>query len=127
MKYLKMIIKNIGITLLIILVSILLITLLNYFGILKGSILSIFKILIVIIAMFIGGFLTGKNSNSKGWLEGLKFGLILSIMFIIFSLILKNNFEFKNLLYYLILTICSILGSMIGISKTSNWHFFKMC
>jgi len=120
MKYLKMIIKNIGITLLIILVSILLITLLNYFGILKGSILSIFKILIVIIAMFIGGFLTGKNSNSKGWLEGLKFGLILSIMFIIFSLILKNNFEFKNLLYYLILTICSILGSMIGISKTSN-------
>lgn len=120
MNYLKLIGKNIGIMLVIILSSTLLVTLLNYFNIISGSLLSIFKIIIIFISFFTGGFLTGKKCTAKGWLEGLKLGVIFSIILFLINLIFIKNIALKFLLYYLILVVCSILGSMIGISKKTN-------
>lgn len=117
MKYLKLVSKNIGIMSLIIIVSTFIFTLLNYFNLISGSFMAILEIIIIAISLFIGGFLTGKNSQSKGWLEGLKIGIIFSIILLIINFIFVKNFELKNILYYLIITICSIFGSMIGISK----------
>ena len=117
MAYLKLISKNIGIMALIILISSFFITLLNYFDILSGSFLSILKIIIMIVSFFTGGFLTGRNSNSKGWLEGLKLGVIFSSLLFIINIFLIKNFAFKNILYFIILIVSSIVGSMIGISK----------
>lgn len=114
--------KNLGISLLyiigIIVFGTFLISLLNYINFLGGKILSIFKILIPIIALFIGGFLIGKKSCKKGWLEGLKLSLIFLIILVIFNyLALNNGFEAKNLIYYLILIISTCFGSMIGINR----------
>lgn len=117
MKYLKLISKNIGIMSLIIIVFTFIFTLLNYFNLISGNVMAVLQIIITIIALFIGGFLTGKNSQSKGWLEGLKIGIIFSILLLIINLIFIKNFEIKNTLYYLIMIGCSIFGSMIGISK----------
>lgn len=114
--------KKIGISVLWIigslLISTFLITFLNYFNIISDKIISIFKILIPIISLFIGGYITGKRSKSKGWLEGLKLGFIFSILIIIFNfLAFDSSFKLKYLLFYLIIIISSILGSMIGINK----------
>ena len=118
MKYLK----KLGFSFLYIIGSILvitfIITLLNYFNIISDKVISIFKILIPIISLFIGGFYLGKRSNSKGYLEGLKLGTLFSIFLLIFNfLALNNSFKLKYLLFYLIIIISSILGSMIGINK----------
>lgn len=97
------------------------VTLLSYFNIINDKIISIFKILIPIISLFIGGFYIGKKSISKGYLEGLKFGFIFSIFILIFNfLALSNSFKIKYLLFYLIIIISSILGSMIGINKNKK-------
>lgn len=117
MKYLK----KLGFSFIYIIGSLLsitfIITLLNYFNIISDKIISIFKILIPIISLFIGGFYIGKNSNSKGYLEGLKLGSIFSIFLLIFNfLALSNSFKLKYLLFYLIIIVSSILGSMIGIN-----------
>lgn len=114
--------KNIGISLLyiigIIIIGTFLISLLNYINFLGGKLLSIFKILIPIIALFTGGIIIGKKSNKNGWLEGLKLSLIFLIILLIFNyLALNTGFEFKNLIYYLILTISTCFGSMIGINR----------
>lgn len=93
-------------------------TLLNYFGIIGKGIVAAFKIIIPILALFIGGFKIGKNSLRNGWLDG----LILSISFIIILMLfntlgLGNEIELRNILYYVIMTISCIFGSIIGINK----------
>lgn len=118
MKYLKDIGITIGIMLLIIILGSLIITTLNYFDIFNKNISSIIKIILIVLSYFIGGFIIGGKSTKKGWLEGLKFGLITSIIFILFNILgLQTKIDFKIIFYYLILIISSIFGSMIGINK----------
>ena len=114
--------KNIGISMLYIIGFILVLTLLstalNYFNIIGKNTITVLKIIIPIISLFIGGYYIGKKSNKKGWLEGLKLSLIFSVILIIFNYLgFDNSFEIKNILYYLIIIISCIFGSMIGISK----------
>lgn len=117
--------KNIGISLLYIIgcivVSTMLITIMNYFNILTGTALSISKIFICVLSLFIGGFVIGKKSSKKGWLEGLKLSLIFLILLILFNYLgLGNTPQLKNLIYYLIIIVSCIFGSIIGINKKLN-------
>lgn len=114
--------KDLGFSCLYIISSILILTfivaLLSYFNIMGDKVVSIFKIIIPIVSLLIGGFYIGKRSIKKGFLEGLKIGLIFSILIAIFNYLgLGNSFKVKYLLFYLILIITSILGSMIGINR----------
>ena len=118
MKYLK----NLGISFLYIISTILIftfiVTLLSYFNLMNDKIVSIFKIIIPVIGMLIGGFYIGKKSNRKGFIEGLKLSLIFIIILTIFNyLAFDYSFKFKYLLFYIILIVSSILGSMIGINR----------
>lgn len=118
MKYLK----KLGISLLYILASILILTFIvtvfYYFDLMSDKTLSIFKIIIPVFSMLLGGVIIGRKSNKSGYIEGLKLGLITSILLIIFNfLALDNSFKIKYILFYIILIISSILGSMIGINR----------
>ncbi|MDD2378268.1 MAG: TIGR04086 family membrane protein, partial [Bacilli bacterium] len=113
--------KKIGTSLLyttgIILGLTLLITLLNYFNVLGYKVVVIFKIIIPIVALFVGGLILGKKSMNKGWLEGLKYGLLIIVILSILNyLFLKTGFKIQDLCYYLILTISATFGSMVGIN-----------
>ena len=94
----------------------LVITILNYFNMLSNSIISIIKLILPILGMFISSYRLGKTSEKKGYLEGLKFG---GIVILIFSLlvILLDKFELKSLIYYLILILTSIMSSTVGINR----------
>lgn len=90
---------------------------LNYINFLGDGIFKFIKILIPIISIFIGGFLIGKKSVSKGWLEGIKYGLIiLFLMFLVSIIFFRNNLNIKIIFYYIILLLTSITSSMIGIN-----------
>lgn len=93
-------------------------TLLNYIGLLNNTAINIIKIIIPILSMFIGGFVIGKRTGKKGWLEGLKLSLIFLVILTLFNyLALKSNLSFKVLIYYLILIISTMFGSIIGVNK----------
>lgn len=118
-------IKNSLISILFIIISLIvltfILTLFSYFNIFNDKTVSIFKIIIPIISLLIGGYYIGKNSNEKGWLEGLKLSIVFIILLIIFNLIFfKQGINIKNILYYIIMTISTIFGSMIGISMKKN-------
>jgi len=110
--------KNVGYIIAGILITTIMITLLNYFGILSGITLKITLITTIILALFIGGYLTGKKANKKGYLEGIKFGLIMIVLILLLNILLfKNEFTLLNILYYLSLLISSTIGSIIGIQR----------
>lgn len=116
--YIKNFSKSLLISILLFLILTLLITILNYFNLLSLNGINISKILIPIISVLLGSFYMGTKAKNRGWLEGIKLSLlIIFILLIINLLIFKNNFAIKNLIYYLIILISSMVGSMIGINK----------
>lgn len=118
-------IKNVGISIawiLCILIGLsIILTTMSYFNILGDKVTTVFKIIIPITSLFVGGIQIGKRSNKKGWLEGLKLSLIFLILLLLFNfLALNNSFEAKNILFYIILIISTMFGSMIGINKNKQ-------
>ncbi len=93
------------------------VTLFYYYHILNSSLLNILYLFIPVLTLFIGGFVVGRNSKEKGFLEGLKLGLIyLVIVTLISFLVFHTSFQGKMILYDLILLLTSMLGSMMGIN-----------
>lgn len=118
MKYLK----NLGISLLYIIVPILILTfistLFHYLGLFNNSIMKISKIIIPVVSMLAGGFVIGKKQGKNGWLEGLKLALIFLVVLTLFNILgLDNTISIKMIIYYLILIIATILGSIVGVNK----------
>lgn len=100
---------------LIIIVSLL--TLLYYFNITSLKTHNSLKIISLLTIIFINTYQLGFNGTNKGYLIGLKFSLYIILLFIPISLLINKTFKLKYLVYYLIISLTSILGSMIGISK----------
>ena len=98
MNYLKSLLWCFG----ILIISSIIITIFNYFNVINGIALKIIFLIIPIIGIFIGSYKLGKLSNEKGYIEGIKYGLIWVILFVIICLICKV-FDWTSIIYYFIL------------------------
>lgn len=78
------------------------------------------KLLIPIISLLVSTIILGKNVKEKAYLEGIKFTSIYLIFTIIIKLIFKTNFNYKVIIFYLVLLFTGIMGSMIGINSKKN-------
>lgn len=121
MNYLKKIGVSIGYMIGILLISLFIMTLLNYFGVFGPKVMSFFKIAILIASLFIGGWINGKRSLHDGWLEGLKLSGIVLLLFMLLSLLFFGiHFTLKTAIFYLIIIGVTTFGSMIGINQKSE-------
>lgn len=114
-------IKNLGISVLISILSLLIFTFLlttfSYFNIIGGTFVKVLKIIIPILSLFFGGFYLGKLASKKGWLEGIKLGGCITILLVLFNyLAFGHALKIEESLYIVILLVSSILGSMLGIN-----------
>ena len=117
MFYLKKLTKSLGISLAFLLLITLLITIFNYIGIIGLKIVTSFSYITPFISIFIGSILLGKTSNNKGWLEGIKYGLICIVIFFIFNyLVFDSVVNISYIFLYIITLIASVLGGMVGIN-----------
>ena len=91
-------------------------TLLYYFNIIDFSLFSILKLLTIMISFLIIGFILGKNTNKKGYVQGIRYGGIWICFLFLLSIIL-HKFQLKSIIFYFIIFFCSILGSVFGINK----------
>lgn len=121
MLYLKKLSKSLGISIIILLVMTFIITLLNYINLINIKIVNAFSYITPFISFFIGGLLLGKTSINKGWLEGIKFGLVIIILSFIFNyLAFDQGFNISNVILYTITILSSIIGSMVGINLKNS-------
>lgn len=94
-------------------------TIFNYFNVISGTILRVIFLVIPIISIFVGSYKLGKISDKKGYIEGIKFGGIWVLLFTFICLFCKSLY-WGSATLYVILIICSILGSILGINRKSN-------
>lgn len=116
MSNLKKYLIHFSITFFSIFLFLIITTTLYYFNIISPKIYNIIKLITFLLSIFINSLILGKNTSSKGYLEGLKLSLFLIFLFLIITLITKS-FAIKHLLYYLIIIITSVFGGMVGISN----------
>ena len=87
-----------------------------YFDIFSNNTMKYFEMIMSLFSTFIGGFILGLNITSKGYFYGLRLSLILVLIFVIFGIIF-NNIHFLNIIYYIIITICTTFATMLGMMK----------
>lgn len=121
MKQIKLYSKQIGIFLIYEILSTLILSILNYFGLFSIKTTNIIASILLIIICFIIGLTCGKNAEKKGYLEGLKIGGILILLLMLLNIIFyQTAFTIARGCYYLIiLGICSI-SATIGINKKNS-------
>lgn len=116
MKYLKKISISFLITVLSLLLLLFLVTIFNYFDLFNYKVTNVLIIITPILALIFGGLYMGKKALKRGYLEGLKLGLLFILILIIINLILKESINLKDIIFYLVLLTSSIFGSMVGIN-----------
>ena len=99
-----------------IMIYLLILTMLNYFQVIKFN--NIIKINFIAIAIitFIIGIMTGRTSTKKGYIEGLKIGSLIVLLLFFLNLIFLRSFNLHIFIYYLTIIISSTFGSMVGIN-----------
>lgn len=117
MNKIKKYIKSLAITISTIIILSIIINTLNYINILNQNTYKILIITSSSIATLLGTYYLGKQTKQKGYLEGIKYGIIITTLFITLALITKQNINIESILYYLILITTSIIGAMIGINR----------
>ena len=112
---LKVYLKDLLYVFLTIIVGIFIFTIFNYFNIFSDKITNILKMILIVGVFIFSGYYLSKRSKERGFLEGLKIGSIISILFLLISWLgINSSFNWKNLIYYLILIISSMTGGVIA-------------
>ena len=111
-KYVKLSITWFGFLLL----YLFLLTILNYTQMLKLSSIIKLNFVFISIVTFVFGILNGKNTEKKGYLEGLKLGSIISLSLFLLNLIFIRKFSLSIFIYYIVIIISTTFGSMLGIN-----------
>lgn len=112
---LKIYLKDIMYVFLTIILGLFLLTFFNYFNIISDKVMSVLKMILTIGTFVFGGFYLSRKSNKRGFLEGIKIGSIITVFILLVTLLgLNSSFEWRNLIYYLILIISSMTGGIIA-------------
>lgn len=108
MKYIKYSL----ISLLSIIISTFFISLLSFIGL--YDFVSFLQILTISVIFFLGSYNCALKKKKKGYINGIYFSLITISFMILINIILIRNFSFNQLLYYVILITCSMIGGMFS-------------
>lgn len=106
--------KYIGIFILFMIIIALITSLINLTG-LNTSLINKFSIILTALSFFIISAMASKSLKDKGYILGIKLGLLFVILMVLINFIFfKSSFSIDRLIYYIILIISGILGGSFG-------------
>ena len=88
---------------------------LYYFNITSDKFNNILLYFISISSIFIGSTCFSKNMKYKGLINGVIYFLIWFVIMLFLSLVIfKTHFGIKNIIYYIVLLMFSLIGGVLG-------------
>jgi putative membrane protein (TIGR04086 family) len=73
------------------------------------------------LALFIGGFVSGKKGREKGWFLGAGTGLLFAILVFLFQYLgYQVQFNAEQYLYHIGYILISIIGGILGVNLSSH-------
>lgn len=99
----------------------LILSILNYFNLFTGMISkSIIGLFVLTISIY-AGYYCGKKAEKKGYIEGLKIGSLFILTLLLLNIIFfATSWNIQRMIYYVIILIACVIGSMIGINKKNS-------
>ncbi len=86
-------------------------SLLSYFNIISENIYNYLEFVFIFIILYFNGKSVSRGIK-LGFIEGLKIGLIFMFIFIIFNVVFGNSFNLRQFIYYLLILLTPLLGSI---------------
>ncbi len=118
MKMMNRYLRGIGFILGSFVIFLILLSLGYYMNLFSSNVVSYLKLLFPVLSMMLGGFFIGKRSKQKGWLEGIKLGILPLVLFFLLSYLgFGIGLNLKMFFYQLILLLSCIFGSILGINR----------
>lgn len=106
--------KYIGIFILFIIGIALITSLINLTG-LNTNLINKLSVILTALSFFIISAMASKSLNERGYILGIKLGLLFVVLMIFINLIFfKSGFNIDRIIYYIILVFSSILGGSFG-------------
>lgn len=110
--------KSMGYMVISLIVTLFLLTLLNYFNVISGTVVKIISMIVMYILLIITGYMLGSKGTEKGYLIGIKYGSLFMVIVLLINLIIfKNKFTLISIVYYLSIILGTMVGSILGIQK----------
>ena len=96
-------------------------TIINLISPLKQNINSLLSLLGILMYSLIAGIRKGVKTDAKGYKEGFKIGFVyVAVLYFLGALSLHFAIPLKRFLYFVIIIVTTILGSVIGINKKNS-------
>ncbi len=111
---------SLSVSMILIIILAFFINVLNYFDLLNNNLYKFILVITTIFSISIGSYILGTKTDNKGYLNGLIYGIITVLLFIIISFILGNNLSLSSFVYYLIIVIISSIGGSVGINRKKS-------
>ena len=122
----KFYIKYTSFFILTILIFCLLINLLYFYNLINQTLYRFLILISSISITYIFGIILSKSKEKKGYIFGLKYGLIIiSIMFFL-SILLFKNINFYMIPYYSIIILTSITAFTLRYRHFSSWSIYSI-
>lgn len=91
-------------------------SLLYYFTNISSNTVNTWLFIMAILFFGIMGIKLGRKSSEKGYKVGLKMGFSLVLLMFFLSLLFHDFFSIQKIIYYGVLILVSMIGSVIGIN-----------
>lgn len=99
---------------------ILILTILHHFDLINQKVCDYLRFIGFIVILFFNSNNMSRKINKNNLLNGFLLGLSIIIIFLILTLLMRENINSKTLIYYLLILGVSVLSSNRGKSKKSR-------
>lgn len=86
-------------------------TVFYYFNVIGDKVCSYVRLIGFIVIIYFNSSTLSRRVNANHFLHGVLLGLSIIFIFFILTLVMKYQFNFRFIIYYLLILLVSILGS----------------